>query len=140
MLTALVGAAAITAACGDDSGPGGELNEDEQAALLVALAEAGVFSNFAAPLAFGAQFGQSAEIGELGDFSAFGSQVLLTLDLPGTGDDETVVLSSITGWTNLDAGASTVDNAIFAGVIQNSGSFPNTVTDVAIEDGDAVGG
>jgi hypothetical protein len=140
LLTVLVGASVLTAACGDDSGPGGELDEEEQAALLVALAEAGVFTNFAAPLAFGAQFGQSPEIGEMGDFAAFGSQVLLTLDAPGTAEDETIVLSSITGWTNLDAGASTVDNAIFAGAIQTASSFPNTLVDELIGDGDAFGG
>lgn len=140
LLTALVGASALTAACGDDSGPGGELDEEEQAALLVALAEAGVFTNLATPLAFGAQFGQSPEVGEMGDFSAFGNQLLVTLDFPGTEDDETLVFSSITGFTNLDAGASTVDNAIFAGAISSTSSFPNSIDEASIDQGDAFGG
>lgn len=136
-----IGAVLGMGACGDEGGSGGELDAEEQAALITALAEGGAFGfNFAAPLVLTSQLSQDADVGTLGDFAAIGGQSLLTVDFPGTENDETLVFTSVTGWTNLDAGARTVDTAVWASVISSTSSYPNSIDGAVMVDDDAFGG
>ena len=129
-------------ACGDDdTGPGGDLNASEQQALVVALSQAGALSfNFAAPFALTAGLAQDAEVGSLGSMAAWGGQTLVTLDYPGTEDDQTLVFTGVTGWSNLNAGNKTVDNAVWASAIGSTSSFPNQIDEAVMVDDQAFAG
>ena len=139
---AAIMASLVLGACGDDdTGPGGDLSESEQQALVVALSQAGALSfNFAAPFALTTGLAQDAEVGSLGSMSAWGGQTLVTLDYPGTEDDQTLVFTGVTGWSNLNAGNETVDNATWAAVISSTSSFPNQIDEAAMVDEQAFGG
>ncbi|HEU4799645.1 MAG TPA: hypothetical protein VFS94_03345 [Gemmatimonadales bacterium] len=141
-LTAPVVATLALGACGDDdTGPGGDLSESEQQALVEALSQGGALSfNFAAPFALTTGLAQDAQVGSLGSMSAWGSQALVTLDYPGTEDDETLVFTGVTGWSNLNAGNRTVDNALWASVISSTSSFPNQIDEAVMVDEQAFGG
>ena len=111
------------AACGDDNGPGGDLDEQEQAALIQALGTEGMIAPFAA-IPFGPMLGE-ADIGTMGEFSAVASQVKITLvSAEGT---ETFVYTGITGWQGLDAGAKTVEKALSIFHTAAGGTFPATI-------------
>ena len=128
-------------ACGDDSGPGGSLDTEEQAALVVALTQAGAFqASIISPLALTSQLSQEAELGSLGTYTAIGGQALLTADYPGTENDETLVITSVTGWSNLNTGARTVDNAVWASALSFTSSFPNQLDGLVMIEEDAFGG
>jgi hypothetical protein len=133
-------AALVLGACGDESGPGGDLSESEQQALVTALAQGGALGvNFAAPLALTTGLAQDAEIGTLGSMSAWGGQALVSLDYPGTEDDVTLTFTSVTGWSNLNAGNQTVDNAVWATVI-TEGGFPSSINEAVMGTDQAFGG
>lgn len=133
-------AALVLGACGGESGPGGDLSESEQQALVVALAQGGALGvNIAAPLALTTGLAQDAAIGTLGSMSAWGAQALVTLDYPGTEDDATLTFTSVTGWSNLNAGNQTVDNAVWATVI-TEGGFPNLINEAIMGTDQAFGG
>jgi len=128
-------------ACGDDAGPGGDLSPSEQQALVTALAQGGALSfNYAAPFALTAGLAQDAEVGTLGTMSAWGSQTLVTLDFPGTDDDQTLVYTGVTGWSNLNAGNQTVDNAVWVSAISSTSSFPNQIDGAVMGEDQAYGG
>jgi hypothetical protein len=123
MLAMAVGGTLALGACGDDSGPGADLDQQEQAALIQALGTEGMLAPFAA-IPFGPMLGE-AEIGSMGDFSALASQVKITL-VSGEGS-ETFVYTGITGWQGLDAGANTVQQAISIFHTAADGTFPATI-------------
>src|SRR5688572_33046620 len=115
MLAMAVGGTLALGACGDDSGPGADLDQQEQAALIQALGTEGMLAPFAA-IPFGPMLGE-AEIGSMGDFSALASQVKITL-VSGEGS-ETFVYTGITGWQGLEIGRAScrerVESSVVAG-------------------------
>ncbi len=120
-----LGAVLALAACGNDNGPGGDsLSTQEQAALIQALSTHQVFAP-GASLALSPLFNE-ATVGTMGDFAAVGSQVKITIVDGST--STTSVITSLTGWAGLDAGAKTVDSALtVASFLQNAATFPSTV-------------
>ncbi len=141
MAVAVVMASLVLGACGDESGPGGDLSESEQEALVVALAQGGALGvNFTAPFALTTGLAQDADIGTLGTMSAWGGQTLVSFDYPGTEDDQTLVFTGVTGWSNLNAGNRTVDNALWASAISSTSSFPSQIDEAAVGEGDAFAG
>lgn len=134
-------AALALGACGDESGPGGDLSESEQQALVTALAQSGALGlNYAVPFALTAGLAQGAEVGTLGSMSAWGSQALITADYPGVEDDQTLSYTSITGWSNLNAGNQTVDNAVWVVAASSTSSFPNQIDEAVMLDDQAFAG
>lgn len=129
----LAGALAI-GACGDNNEPGGALDEQEQAALVNALAQAGMIG-FEGTAAFGALVGQATEIGTMGNYSALASQSMITVNIEGT-PSETYVFSGLFGWSDLDAGANTVAEAIALQVFQDIDEFPSSIDETV--DGDVI--
>lgn len=123
MMAMAAGSVLALGACGDDNGPGGDLDEQEQAALIQALGTEGMLAPFAA-IPFGPLLGE-AEIGTMGDFSAVASQVKITLISGET--SETFVYTGVSGWQGLDAGANTVDQAITVFHTADGGTFPATI-------------
>lgn len=132
-LTAGLVAVLFIGACGDETGSGGALDEQEAAALVQALTTAGIpvgGSAFVLSPVFG-----EAEIGTIGDYDGIGTQVeLTTIDETGT---HTVSWIGVVGWTGFDAGARTVDEAIGAMFLDVSGSFPATFA-ADLADGDVI--
>jgi hypothetical protein len=124
MMTGVL-AGVLLAGCGDGTEAGGALDEQEQAALTQALAQAGMLGLDGAA-AFGALVGQATDIGSMGDYSALASQALITINVEGQ-PSESFVVSGVFGWTNLDAGSSTVGSAIALQALQEVADFPNTV-------------
>ena len=123
-MLAMAAACTLTlAACGDDNGPGGDLDEQEQAALIQALGTEGMLAPFAA-IPFGPMLGE-ADIGTMGEFSAVASQVKITL-VNGAGT-QTFVYTGITGWQGLDAGEHTVEQALSLFHTAAGGTFPATI-------------
>ena len=123
-MLAMAAACTLTlAACGDDNGPGGDLDEQEQAALIQALGTEGMIAPFAA-IPFGPMLGE-ADVGTMGEFSAVASQVKITL-VSGEGS-ETFVYTGITGWQGLDAGANTIEQALSLFHTEAGGTFPATI-------------
>lgn len=121
-----MGLAALTAiavgACGDGTGPGGDLTEEEAAALVQALTAA------AAPLgsahfALGPIFNE-AELGEFGGYTATATQVYLTEIRPG--NTATSRWIGLLGWNGFDVAAGTVNEATGAFFIDFDS--PNFVT------------
>ena len=134
-------ASLVLSACGDDTGPGGDLSESEQQALVVALSQGGALGlNFSAPFALTTGLAQDADVGTLGTMLAWGGQTLVTLDEPGAEDDQTLVFTGVTGWSNLNAGNRTVDNAVWASVMSSTSSFPNQIDEAVMVDDQAFGG
>ena len=123
-MLAMAAACTLTlAACGDDNGPGGDLDEQEQAALIQALGTEGMLAPFAA-IPFGPMLGE-ADIGTMGEFSAVASQVKITL-INGAGT-QTFIYTGITGWQGLDAGKHTVERAVSLFHTEAGGTFPATI-------------
>ncbi len=134
MLAMAAGCVLALGACGDDTGPGGDLDEQEQQALIQALATEGLLPPFAL-IPFGPMMGE-ADLGTMGDFTAVGSQVKITL-VDGE-NTEVFVYTGITGWAGLDAGANTVDQAITVFQTSTGGTFPTTIdADIPGEDASA---
>lgn len=132
-LTAGLVAMMLIGACGNETGSGGALDDQEAAALVQALTTAGIpvgGSAFVLSPVFG-----EAEIGTIGDYDGIGTQVeLTTVDETGT---HTVSWIGVVGWTGFDAGARTVEEAIGAMFLDVTGAFPATFAgDVA--DGDVI--
>jgi hypothetical protein len=123
MVALAAGAVLGLGACGDDNGPGGDLDEQEQAALIQALGTEGMLAPFAA-IPFGPMLGE-ADVGTMGDFSAVASQVKITL-VSGEGS-ETFIYTGITGWQGLDAGANAVERALSIFHTAAGGTFPATI-------------
>ena len=94
-------------ACGDDAGPGGDLTEEEAAALAQALTRAAVplgSGHFALEPAL-----NEAELGEFGGYTAIGTQVYLSELRPGGSSTSRWI--GVLGWKGFDAGAATVNEA-----------------------------
>ena len=134
ILSGLLIGALMLGACGDSNEAGGALDEQEQAALVSALAEAGMLG-FEGTAAFGALVGQADDIGTFGDYSALASQSMITVSIEGT-PSETYVFSGLFGWNDLDAGANTVGEAIALQVFQDTDEFPSTIDGTV--DGDVI--
>lgn len=118
-------AGVLLAGCGDGTEAGGALDDQEQAALTQALAQAGMLGIDGAA-SFGALVGQASEVGTMGDYSALASQALVTVNVEGE-PSESFVVTGVFGWTDLDAGNSTVGSAIALQTLQELGSFPSSV-------------
>lgn len=117
------GAVLVLAACGDGNDPGGELDEQEQAALVQALAAEGILDAGAA-VAFGPLLGES-EVGSFGDFAAVASQVKITA-ITEEGSN-TITTVGVTGWNGLNTGNNTVAEALSVIAFEETGTFPGTV-------------
>ena len=123
-MLAMAAACTLTlVACGDDNGPGGDLDEQEQAALIQALGTEGMLAPFAA-IPFGPMLGE-ADIGTMGEFSAVASQVKITLINGAV--TQTFIYTGITGWQGLDAGEHTVERAVSLFHTEAGGTFPATI-------------
>lgn len=125
-------ALALTA-CGSESGPGGDLTEDEVAALVEALTTAGVPLG-ADQFLLGPML-SGAELGTIGDFDAVGAQVDYTV-VNGT-QEGSFRWVGVTGWSGFDAGAESVDAAFGAIFSFPADGFPASF-DETIEDGDVI--
>ena len=135
-LLGTVRAAAIAlalTACGSENGPGGDLTEDEVAALVEALTTAGVplgADHFLlGPMLSG------AEIGTIGDYDAIGAQVDYTV-VNGT-QEGSFRWVGVTGWSEFDAGAESVEAAFGAIFSFPADGFPSAF-DETIENGDVI--
>lgn len=124
----LMGAMLALAACSDDdngTGPGdGTLTPAEQAALNVALTEAGTLQIEGIPPEYiQLVLDQFESYGSAGDFDAAGAQVMIIAHTP-LGVD-TAVFSGVAGWKNLDVAEETVDEAISISARVDGVDFPS---------------
>lgn len=125
IMTGLLAGTMLVGACGDSNEAGGALDDQEQAALATALAQAGMLG-FEGTTAFGALVGQATDVGTMGEYSALASQAMITLNFEDE-PSETYVFSGLFGWTDLNAGANTVGSAIALQVFQDIDEFPSTI-------------
>ena len=114
--------------CGDTTEAGSALDEQEETALSQALAQSGMLS-YEARAHIDALLGQASEIGTVGAFSALASQALITFTLNGERSGPFVV-SGVFGWTELDAGRSTLGSAIALETRQELDGFPNSINSI----------
>jgi hypothetical protein len=126
-------AALSLAACGNGNAPGGDLAEDEVAALVEALTTAGVPPGadqfLLGPVLSG------AELGTIGEHDAVGAQVDYTV-VNGT-QEGSFRWIGVTGWSGFDAGAGTVANAFGAMYSSPTDGFPASASET-IENGDVI--
>jgi hypothetical protein len=132
--TTLATTAALSlAACGNGNEPGGDLTEDEVAALVEALTTAGVPLGadqfLLGPVLSG------AELGTIGEYDAVGAQVDYTV-VNGT-QEGSFRWIGVTGWSGFDAGAGTVATAFGAMYSFPTDGFPASVSET-IENGDVI--
>jgi len=132
MMAGLLLGAVLVGGCGDSNEAGGALDEQEQAALTQALAQAGMLG-LEGNLAFGALVGQATDIGTMGDYSALATQALITLNFEDE-TSETYVISGVFGWADLNAGNNTVGKAIALQVFQDLGTFPASIDEAVVGD------
>ena len=125
IMSGLLAGALMIGACGDSNEAGGALDEQEQAALVNALAQAGMLG-FEGTAAFGALIGQASDIGTMGQYSALASQAMITVNIEGT-PSESYVFSGLFGWSDLNAGNNTVGEAIALQVFQDIDEFPSSI-------------
>jgi hypothetical protein len=129
-------AAAVTLAlggCGSENEPGGDLTEDEVAALVEALTTAGVPLG-ADQFLLGPLLSE-AEIGTIGDYDAVGAQVDYTV--VNGAQEGSFRWVGVTGWSGFDAGAETVTAAFGAMYSFPADGFPASI-DETIENGDVI--
>jgi hypothetical protein len=126
-------AALVLCACGSETGSGGDLTEDEVAALVEALTSAGVPLGadqfLLAPVLTG------VELGTIGDYDAVGTQVDYTV--VNGAQEGSFRWVGVTGWSGFDAGARTVARAFGAMYTFPADGFPATF-DETIENGDVI--
>ena len=131
--TAAVAATLSLSACGDGNEPGGDLTEEEVAALVEALTTAGVPLGadqfLLGPLLSG------ADLGTIGEYDAVGAQVDYTV-VNGS-QEGSFRWVSVTGWSGFDAGAGTVSNAFGTIYSFPTDGFPTSI-DETIENGDVI--
>ncbi|HEU4828821.1 MAG TPA: hypothetical protein VFT04_06470 [Gemmatimonadales bacterium] len=125
IMCGVLAGALLLGGCGDSNEAGGALDEQEQAALVTALAQAGMLG-FEGTAAFGALVGQATDIGTMGDFSALASQAMITINFDGE-PSESYVFSGLFGWTDLNAGTGTVGEAIGVQIFQDIDAFPSSI-------------
>ena len=135
IMSGLLAGALMIGACGDSNEAGGALDEQEQAALVNALAQAGMLG-FEGTAAFGALIGQASDIGTMGQYSALASQAMITVNIEGT-PSESYVFSGLFGWSDLNAGNNTVGEAIALQVFQDIDEFPSSIDGTV--DGEVIG-
>lgn len=126
-------AAVFLSACGSETESGGDLTEEEVAALVEALTTAGVPLDadqfLLGPLLSG------AELGTIGDYDAVGAQVDYTV--VNGAQEGSFRWVGVTGWSGFDAGAGTVANAFGALYTFPTDGFPASI-DETIENGDVI--
>lgn len=133
--TTLTLAAALSLpACGSETGAGGgDLSDDEIAALVEALTTAGIPMG-ADQFLLGPLLG-GTELGTLGSGDAFGVQVDVTV-LTGAGADSYRWIG-VVGWSGFEAGAESVDEAFGAMYLFSGASFPSSF-DEDLENGNVL--
>ncbi|MBA2626566.1 MAG: hypothetical protein H0U85_00985 [Gemmatimonadales bacterium] len=135
-LTALMLTCAALIGCGSDNGPGGTtLSTQERGALLGALEKAGLLETGAGAYA-NFVFAQLRSYGTVSlagatpaAFSATGLQIKLVVT-GAPADDNTFVASGLVGWTGLNIGTQTVDQAVSVGFFNHGAGadFPTSAT------------